>query len=230
MGNIFRRIIIKILYWANEPHLENNGERVDINLTRQPNFEKFDVYQKSHFKRYEFARKMLTNKNLCGDFACGTGYGSIMLSEKAQKVIGVDINNYVIETISRRYRKNKKVEFVASNLLDLRYQDQFDVIVSFETIEHFTENNIKLLFSLFSKALKRGGSLIFSTPYLQEETKEAKALGHHLTYNINESKIERWLLETGFSVTFFKYQNYDSHLIDDKLGKKDFIICSAIKV
>ena len=39
------------------------------------------------------------------------------------------------------------------------YNNFFDTIVSFETIEHLLENDIQKLFNLFSIALKKNGRL-----------------------------------------------------------------------
>jgi 2-polyprenyl-3-methyl-5-hydroxy-6-metoxy-1,4-benzoquinol methylase len=193
------------------------------------NFNGLDMYQKSHFRRYEFAKKVIQPDAITGDFACGTGYGSIMLSEVSRKVTGVDIDSIVIEKISKRYNKYLKVQFVNSNLLDLKYEHEFDNIVSFETVEHLEENNIPLLFSVFSKSLKPGGRIVFSTPYMQVKSKEAIKMGFHLTFDIDEKKINNWLENSGFQLDYCKYQNYESHSVMDELQNKDFIICVAIK-
>jgi len=212
--------------------LGGNGERVDIEFNSKIDYEKLDIYQKSHIKRYDFANSQIGLGSICGDFACGTGYGSILLSNKAGKVIGVDFNLKVIKAIKKRYKHIKNVEFLSDNLLNLQYISFFDTIVSFETIEHFSENDLIKLLKLFNKALVFNGSLFFSTPYMQEKSEGAIKLGFHLTFFINEEKIIEWLNLCGFEVESFSYQNYDTHLIEEELvlTKKDFIICKAKKV
>jgi 2-polyprenyl-3-methyl-5-hydroxy-6-metoxy-1,4-benzoquinol methylase len=150
-----------------------------------------------------------------------------MLAEKSKKVIGVDLNEKVIKQIRIRYKNIKNVEFVNANLLELKYESCFDTIVSFETIEHLEESNIRQLFHVFSRALKPGGKFIFSTPYLQEKSPEAIAMGFHLTFYIDETKINKWLSDNGLVPDLFKYQNYQTHDIVDELNEKDFIICVA---
>jgi 2-polyprenyl-3-methyl-5-hydroxy-6-metoxy-1,4-benzoquinol methylase len=235
MIKLIKKIISKFTktpkgYDFNESNpLGGNGERVDIVNGLKINYEKLDLYQKNHFKRYEFASKVINNNDVCGDFACGTGYGSIMLSKKASQVFGIDINSEVISQITERYKSVKNVSFSDKNLLTLDYSNFFDTIVSFETIEHFKEEDILKLLELFSKALKQNGKLIFSTPYLQERSEDAIKLGFHLTFNIDENKIDEWLQKNGFEIEQIKFQNYDSHLITDNLEKKEFIICIARK-
>lgn len=210
--------------------LGGDGERVDIQLQKKFNSEKFDIYQKNHFKRYEFAKDIISIGDICGDFACGTGYGSVLISDKADKVIGVDLDSKVINTIKERYKKNSNITFSNENLLNITYEDFFDVIISFETIEHFAERDIKSLLKIFSNSLKKNGKLIFSTPYNQEESDAALKLGFHLTFYIDEEKIKNWLEEAGFKIDTIKYQNYETHLIQDVLDNKEFIICVATKM
>lgn len=229
-----KKIIIKVVnkiktiidrIWS----LSDNGERVDLVYNNNINFGKLDIYQKSHYKRYEFVKKIIDQGDVCGDFACGTGYGSVMLSEKASFVIGGDINKRVIDKIKKRYSKINNVSFVQTDLLKMDYDNKFDKIISFETIEHFKENDISNLFNIFSKALKVGGQLIFSVPYKQEKSDDAIKMGFHLTFDIDENIIEKWLNENNFSLSYFKYQNYEDHIIKDELINKDFIICVAVK-
>ena len=208
--------------------LDGDGERVDINYYKM-RYENFDMYQKSHYHRYKFAQNYIKNTDVVGDFACGSGYGTMMLAEKAKQVIGVDLNEDVVNYISDRYAKEKKVSFTANDLLNLEYDELLDVIVSFETVEHLTEENIVKLFSRYHKALKKGGRIIFSTPYNQEESEAAIKMGFHLTFYIVEETVQRWMKNAGFEIETMKYQNYQEHEVCDFLEKKVFIICIGKK-
>lgn len=220
---------IKELLLPQSLRLDGEGERIDLNYNKKIPFNKLDLYQKSHYRRYEFAKSLITPDAVTGDFACGTGYGSAMLAEKSRKVIGVDLNAEVINQIRIRYKNIKNVEYVSANLLELTYQSSFDNIVSFETVEHLEESDIPQLFNVFSRVLKPGGKFIFSTPYLQERSPEAIAMGFHRTFYIDEAKINKWLSDNGLVADSFNYQNYQTHDIVDELSEKDFIICVARK-
>lgn len=211
-------------------NLDGKGERVDISLKDGLDFSKLDMYQKSHYRRYEFSKNYISNGDVCGDFACGTGYGTAMIAQKAHKAIGADINKRVINKIKERYEKNKNIEFININLLDMLYTSFFDKIISFETIEHLAEQDIPRLFNLFNRALKPGGKIIFSVPYVQEKDANATKMGFHLTFYIDEEKIKQWLGTTNFKIECFKYQNYKTHIIQDELQQKDFIISVAQKI
>lgn len=209
--------------------LGDNGERVDIQLTENLNFDELDMYQKNHWKRYEFAKESINTNDVCGDFACGTGYGSVLLAEKAKSVTGADLNAKVITAITSRYKDYQNVCFLNEDLLKLKFTNEFDTIISFETLEHFKEKDIKDLLIIFYKAIKKNGKLIFSTPYMQEQSEAAVKAGFHLTFYINEEKIFNWLKEAGFNIESIQYQNYDTHQIVNCLEKKEFIVCVAQK-
>lgn len=230
----FKLMIKKILNklktrYNNIFSLSDKGERIDIVYKNKINKDKLDMYQKSHMSRYEYAVKLIENDYEVADLACGTGYGSVILSQKAKNVTGVDINSKVIEKITKRYKDIPNVKFLSSDILKIEFKQKFDYIVSFETVEHLPEKKIEKIFSIFNEALKSKGKLIFSVPYMQEKSEKAIKMGFHLTFDINEEKIKKWLKSNGFEIESFKYQNYDTHKIEDILDKKDFIICTAIK-
>lgn len=232
MVNKLKRVLktFKMAFVRPQKKFDLTGERVDILYNKHINFESLDLYQKSHYRRYEFALSLIDEKSVCGDFACGTGYGSAMLALKAATVIGADINMDVIADITNRYRRIRNVRFIQADLLTLSFENFFDTIVSFETIEHFKQENVLELLCKYHKSLKPRGRVVFSTPYLQPRNEAALALGHHLTFYIDENMISKWLSQSGFQLKCFMYQNYDTHLIEPQLDKKDFIIGVAQKI
>lgn len=118
---------------------------------------------KEHLDRYNFALKFLTGRETVIDAACGSGYGSEILSFGAKKVIGLEINDYAIKYAKERHFK-KNVEFYKADLnqkIDLP-DNYSDVIISFETLEHVA--NQENMFREFKRLLKPGGFLIISTP------------------------------------------------------------------
>ncbi len=209
-------------------HLTENGERVYLDLEKKIPFKHFDMYQKSHFKRYKFAASLLRSQCI-GDFACGTGYGTVMLAQNNKKVIGVDIKDNVVREINRKYTHISNVNFINKNLLELDYKNYFDTIVSFETIEHLGEDDILIVLRKFSDALKTDGMLIFSVPYLQEKSPQAIKMGFHKTFEIDELRIHKWFKSIPITINKFFYQNYKSHHVRKHLRKKDFIICVGKK-
>lgn len=202
-------------------NLENDGERMDIDFYSM-NYDNFDGYQKSHYKRYEFATTKLNSNDIVGDMACGSGYGSMMLSKNCKEVQGYDIDETTINEIKKRYVKENNVKFDVKNLLDIADENRFDKIISFETVEHFTPDEIKSLLIKFHKALKENGKLIFSTPYNQE--KSIFSMKFHKTFYITENVIKE-MAQDLFEIEETYYQDYDTHNFKGNEGVKHFIIC-----
>ncbi len=101
------------------------------------------------------------------DIACGEGYGSKLLAKKATRVTGVDNESRAIQVAKTKYglkNRRKNTTFVCSDAIDFlsNSTDQFDVIVSFETVEHVKE--YKKFLKLMHQCLKPGGILLLSTP------------------------------------------------------------------
>lgn len=59
---------------------------------------------KEHIERYKFASQFVENKIVL-DIACGVGYGSKLLAEKANRVFGCDISDDAIKYAKSHYSK-----------------------------------------------------------------------------------------------------------------------------
>ncbi len=92
------------------------------------------IYQE-HLNRYLFASRLIREKTVL-DVACATGYGSNILKDKANFVIGVDVQKKVILYAKEHYGQ-PNVYFLVADATKLPFRNGvFDVIVSFETVEH----------------------------------------------------------------------------------------------
>lgn len=207
-------------------NLENDGERMDINYYNM-NYDSFDIYQKSHYKRYEMAKKLIKEEYVVADMACGSGYGTLMLSEICKEVHGVDIDEITVNEIKKRYSKENKVKFYNMNLLDIDFDNKFDMIVSFETVEHFEEHELDKLFYNFHRSLKSDGVFLFSTPYNQD--KNIHSMKWHKTFYITEEKIQD-IIKKYFVVEKTWYQDYHTHNLNEEGIIKHFIICKTKKI
>lgn len=120
-----------------------------------------DVY-KEHIERYIFAGQYVKNKRVL-DIACGTGYGSeMLLSGGAKEVYGVDISQLAIDEASESYVL-ENLKFKQGSAEKIEFPDNyFDVVVSFETIEHL-DNRENFLREVM-RVLRSDGIFIVSTP------------------------------------------------------------------
>ena len=92
-----------------------------------------DEISLEHHHRYLITQAICEGKTVL-DIACGDGYGSSILAKVAADVHGVDIDEASIESAELRY---PTVNFRVGDAAKLPFSDgQFDVAVSFETLEH----------------------------------------------------------------------------------------------
>lgn len=146
---------------ADETHrwlYQNRLERMDATLTI------FDERRRQfHLDRYRYACRQVAGKRVL-DCATGTGYGVRLLRELggAVQAFGVDIERKAIDYA----RKNHQVEgtqFLCASADCLPLPDScFDVVVSFETIEHVPDDHAVI--AEFHRVLRPAGRLIVSTP------------------------------------------------------------------
>lgn len=121
---------------------------------------KLSPYWGEHAARYVFSLPYVSNKSVM-DIACGTGYGLGLLKNEACFVTGVDVD---IEAVKlARKESNNKASVLLGDGTRLPFKDEsFDVITSFETLEHLHQRSLFL--SELKRVLKNDGLLILSTP------------------------------------------------------------------
>ncbi|MAC96712.1 MAG: hypothetical protein CMC96_14565 [Flavobacteriales bacterium] len=116
-----------------------------------------------HLHRYMEVIKRLEGNEKILDLACGSGYGSNILADSTSAlVIGGDISKSTIEDCKKHWTKDN-LDFLELNGAELNFpSNTFDLIVSFETIEH-TESYNQMIVE-FKRVVKKGGSIFLSTP------------------------------------------------------------------
>ena len=115
-----------------------------------------------HWHRYHYVLPLVTGKVVL-DAACGEGYGSALMSRRAAKVCGVDISLEAIIHGRGAYADHTNLELIEASCTELPFEAaRFDVVVSFETIEHIT-GQAQFLDEI-KRVLKPEGVLILSCP------------------------------------------------------------------
>lgn len=130
-----------------------SGERLETFIINRDTVE--------HLHRYAVAQEYVVDKRVL-DIACGEGYGASILSEKAAFVSGVDVDIEVINRAKVKYQK-QNLEFLQGDACKIPFEDDyFDLVVSFETIEHHDKHEEML--TELKRVLKSSGIIIISTP------------------------------------------------------------------
>ena len=114
-----------------------------------------------HLHRYLFALQLCTGRDVL-DLASGEGYGSALLAQVARSVVGVDIDAQSVRFANENYARHN-LSFASGSATQIPLTNAaVDVVISFETIEHFAEHDAFL--REIKRVLKPDGVLLMSSP------------------------------------------------------------------
>lgn len=117
--------------------------------------------ERDHVRRYEWAAARAQGKRVL-DVACGAGRGTAMLAQAgAARATGLDIDPEIVRYARLRHSV-PGAEFECADACGYLPADRFDLVVSFETIEHVPD--VGRFLSGLAAVLSPGGELVVSTP------------------------------------------------------------------
>ncbi len=114
-----------------------------------------------HVNRYLFLEPYITNNHKVIDIACGSGFGTKIISRWTNNVFGVDISEEAISHAKNTYHDLDE-NFTVGNAVNFSCSEKYDRVVSFETIEHIPE--FKKVIQNYNKLLTKNGLLFISSP------------------------------------------------------------------
>ncbi len=136
-----------------------------------------------HLARYRFAFKNMKGGERVLDAGCGTGYGSRLLREKADSVVGIDNSPLAVGYAHEQFA-GPGVRFARMDCQRLAFpSSRFDLIVCFEVFEHL-ENHDDFLNECL-RVLGPRGTLILSTPNVVTADLHMKSIGQSNPFHIN---------------------------------------------
>ena len=148
------------------PRVIPSKELIMLDFTGERYMTNLDLPEISyeHWHRYIWLQKLVANKQVL-DVACGEGYGSRLLAEVAKHVIGVDVSEDTVTYASSKYLR-ANLEFRHGSAADIPIDGEqlFDIIISFETIEHLDEPDQHKFMAEAKRLLRPDGLLFISTP------------------------------------------------------------------
>ena len=136
--------------------LEKTGERVIPGLTE------LSLYI-PHVKRYLLAQTFASGKRVL-DAGCGAGYGTKLLANVAERVDAVDIDPEAVAFCQNTF-VDEKIDWSVADLRSFEPKaNTYDLVTSFEVIEHLTCDEIPAYLERIRKSLKPDGVALISTP------------------------------------------------------------------
>lgn len=180
-----------------KPTLEFTGERFTPECVREMAYE--------HWHRYAWAAELVEGRDVL-DAACGEGYGSHLLAARARSVAGLDIGEEAVAHAREHYSR-ENLRFDQGDATQLSYEDDsFDVVASFETLEHLEAQ--ETLLAEFRRVLRPEGYLLISSPDRKRYSDET---GYDNPFHVRE--LYRDELEALISASFPAFRLYGQKLL-----------------
>jgi cyclopropane fatty-acyl-phospholipid synthase-like methyltransferase len=157
----------------------------------------WEMYGYDHYQRYQFFLDEIKNKTVL-DVACGSGYGSFEMAGMAKSVTGIDIAEEAISFAKKQYQKNNlEFKILPCERID-ELSHQYDVVISFETIEHLS--NPTSFLEKIHHILTPHGLLIISFP--NKHRHSALEWGQKNPFHLSELYFEEYLqlIENWFTI------------------------------
>lgn len=134
-----------------------------------------------HLARYAFASSYCTDRVVL-DIACGVGYGARRLAGSARRVTAADIDVEAVEHGRHRYEAANLAYLVTDCQAVALAAESFDVVCSFETIEHVPD--VGRYLDEIVRLLKPGGCLLASTPHAKRSTSTPENPFHRQEWSV----------------------------------------------
>lgn len=114
--------------------------------------------------RYEWAASFVSGLRVL-DIGCAVGYGPYYFAKNgAKEAVGIDNSEEAINWAKEHY-KSPNLKFLIGDCLNLPFKDNsFEAIVSFDLLEHITEEEQIRFISEIKRVLMSGGMAIIGTP------------------------------------------------------------------
>jgi len=134
------------------------------------------VYSRHRFA-YEYVAKYVEGKSVL-DVGCGAGYGCQLLSQTARQVVGVDQNASAIDYCRHNFNADN-IEYICMDGNKLEFEQKFDIVVTFQVIEHF--HDVSAFIEQLKNAVAPGGMLLISTPNVRQPEPETSENPFHFS-------------------------------------------------
>jgi SAM-dependent methyltransferase len=104
------------------------------------------------------------------DVCCGTGAAMRMLRPLCrERVVGIDFSQPMMDVAHDRLADapgEAELQFVRGNVLEMPFEDEFDVAVCFGALGHILPKDEQQFVDQIAKALRPGGRFVFVTSYM----------------------------------------------------------------
>lgn len=174
-----------------------------------------------HLHRYYSAAALVKDKIVL-DIACGEGYGSSILAKNAKRVTGIDIDEKSIQWATDTYcPTNLNLSFLCGDAGSLPVGDHlFDVVVSYETIEHLSIELQETFLKEIKRVLSPEGIFIISTPDKKNYTDRYNQINKFHIHEFYRAEFDTFLKKYFSNILFFDQGYQITSIISNAAAEK----------
>lgn len=189
----------------------NSPERIYVTEDNQD-----DDNVRRHISRYEFAAQFIQVGASVLDCACGSGYGTQILTTRASRVVAVDRDPAAIG-YAQRHHACLGVHYMLSSVEQLTLStNTLDAVVMLETIEHLPPDVCREFLTRAAGWVKPGGVVVASSPMLRyKDGKPYVTSPFHINELPRKELLQLLVVDTfpvGEWVHHFYHQNQEAFL------------------
>jgi 2-polyprenyl-3-methyl-5-hydroxy-6-metoxy-1,4-benzoquinol methylase len=134
--------------------------------------------------RYKFACKWMRESDQVMEVGCGEGFGCNFFSRHVARATGLDIDAELVKRVSARYKRDN-LNFIVGDIVNPRTPPagEYDCVVSFEMIEHVSQEDGRKMVANVAGHLKDRGMAILSTPRARADRSVSRQHMHVYEYD-----------------------------------------------
>lgn len=152
--------------------------------------------------RYKFCAKLLSGRNSVLEVGCGDAFGTPLVAQTVNKLIGIDWDARLISSTQERLSHLKNCVFRQHDIMETKTSDElFDGIYSLDVLEHFDPHMEEHFMRNCCDSLSDKGLFILGTPNetAAEYASASSKIGH---INLKSASALDALLSKYFETTF----------------------------
>ena len=197
--------------WRADPQMSSRVERVlsldpselglsagvadPRSLPGNPEFQRSGWYEHM-LLRYFLAMEAARGRRVL-DSCCGLGWGSHLIASVASEVVGIDLDPEAVEFCQRTWG-DENASYVTGSVLELPFaNDEFDVVLCMEAIEHFSRSDGRRYLQELFRVCRPGGRIFGSSGFTEnrQQAEELCAKNEHHLFIYTLAEMERLLGE-----------------------------------
>lgn len=194
------------------------GSAIAVRLTKLTGKSKFPTHPKHLVTQKPWFTSHIEKTDTVLDLGSGNGQNAIKAAKVSKKVIGLEINDTLIEIAKATARSKgiKNVSFTRANLEEkLKFRnDYFDKIIFLDVLEHIVKRD--QILEEIERIIKPRGLLFLAVPNSQTSWKKFQRSAGIGSYSdpdhkieFSEKSIKNLISKHGFKIIEFHYGKYD---------------------